>query len=411
MNKTVTARALARSTARYVVRLVFYVVVGVLGFLSRARRPARLIHSAPPRRILVVRLDLLGDITFSMPAVAALRCAYPNAGITMLTLPYSAPLASMYRCVDEIIPLDTNAIRTVSGLVSPGTWLAYWKVFRELKAENYDLAVSMSGQMASLWSRLSGASTTIGFAGEAYPFILTNPVPGRRYEERKSEVDYGLQLAAAAGASKAGVRESPHVPDALVERMRDALRQAEIGDEDEIVAIHPGAGHGSAKRWPAANWAAFADRLQTSTNTRVVLVGGAFDRPIAQQILAAAKTRIVSLVGDTTIGELCGLLQRANLVASSDSGPLHIAAALNRPVLGVYGPTDPAVYGPMSGHMASTVLRRDLPCSPCYTAAASAECPLGDPICMRLVPPKQMVDAALRLLAEPLKIVKESAEA
>jgi ADP-heptose:LPS heptosyltransferase len=130
----------------------------------------------------------------------------------------------------------------------------------------------------------------------------------------------------------------------------------------------------------------------------VVLVGGPADRSIASEVLAGASTPIVSLVGETSVEQLAAVLSRANLVLSSDSGPLHLAVALDRPVVGVYGPTDPRIHGPYVPHAPATVLRRDLVCSPCYSMAAAAECPLGDPICMRLVSVAGMVRAALAAL-------------
>ena len=132
----------------------------------------------------------------------------------------------------------------------------------------------------------------------------------------------------------------------------------------------------------------------------VVLAGAAGDLPVAREIEALVRDRVISLVGRTSITELAALLDRATLVASGDSGPLHLAVALGRPLLAVYGPTDPRIYGPYGARAAVSLHRRALPCSPCYTLAATAECPLGDPICMRLITPGEMVASALVLLRE-----------
>jgi ADP-heptose:LPS heptosyltransferase len=132
----------------------------------------------------------------------------------------------------------------------------------------------------------------------------------------------------------------------------------------------------------------------------VVLAGAASDVGIAREVLARAED-VVSLVGRTSVEELVALLAEANLVATGDSGPLHLAVALGVPLLAVYGPTDPAVHGPYNPVGPVVVHRRDLACSPCYTMAAVAECPLGDPICMRLVSVREMVASAVRLLETP----------
>jgi ADP-heptose:LPS heptosyltransferase len=131
----------------------------------------------------------------------------------------------------------------------------------------------------------------------------------------------------------------------------------------------------------------------------VALIGAAGDLPIAREVMQLAEVPIASLVGETSIEDLVALIARADLIASGDSGPLHLAVALGRPLVSVYGPTDPAIYGPFNPAGPSAVHRFDLPCSPCYTMAMSAECPLGDPICMRLVTVEEMVKSARTLLS------------
>jgi ADP-heptose:LPS heptosyltransferase len=166
------------------------------------------------------------------------------------------------------------------------------------------------------------------------------------------------------------------------------------------VLIHGGSGNGSAKRWPAASWGRFADRVAQETGSRVVLAGGPADLPVGQEIEAAAECPLVSLVGETTIPELVALVERADLVASGDSGPLHLAVALGRPLLAAYGPTDPAIYGPFKPTGPVRLHRRDLPCSPCYTGdLGTSECPLGHNLCMKLITVSEMVESAVALLA------------
>jgi ADP-heptose:LPS heptosyltransferase len=139
--------------------------------------------------------------------------------------------------------------------------------------------------------------------------------------------------------------------------------------------------------------------VERRTGARLVLIGARDDAWIAQEVLDATSASITSVVGQTSIEELIALLQRADLLATGDSGPLHLAVALGKPVVAVYGPTDPEVYGPYNPTAPAEVHRQDLACSPCYTASTTAECPLGDPICMRLVTVRQMVEAAVPLLA------------
>lgn len=389
-----------RAAARSAVRRTFYALIAWGGLVYR------FIHRQRPwperiRSILIVRVDLLGDVLFTMPAVLALRERYPDARIVMLTLGYTAPLARLYPAVDEVVAVDTNRIRTLRGLVDPATWLGYGEVLNRLRSEQFDLAISMSGQMGSLCAFLSGARRVIGYAEEAYRFLLTDPVPGGRYGERRHEVTYDLALARKAGAvHETGGLELPLTPQV----QRDAeelLREHGIGSSDRVVVIHGGSNNGAAKRWPAEYWARFAEEVQEATGSAIVLVGASSDATVAEEIRALSEAHIVSLVGKTDVPGLAGVIQRADVVASGDSGPLHFAVALGRPLVSLYGPTDPQVYGPFRPRAPVLLHRRDLPCSPCYTGHNDISvCPLGHHLCMRLITVEEVTRSAVQLLRE-----------
>src|SRR5947209_7912092 len=211
------------------------------------------------------------------------------------------------------------------------------------------------------------------------------------------EVEYDRALARAGGAARFPERLDVPVDPQASRRVDDLLRRVGVAGES-LVLVHAGALNGEAKRWPPKYWARFADELQRLTPSRVALIGARGDLPIAQQVIESAAFPVESFVGSTTIEELVALIARADLIATGDSGPLHLAVALGRPLVAVYGPTDPAIHGPFQPTAPVALHRRDLPCSPCYTMAASAECPLGDPICMRLVTVPEVVESAMRLL-------------
>jgi lipopolysaccharide heptosyltransferase II len=316
----------------------------------------------------------------------------------MLTLPYAAALARLYPEVDEVIEVDTNRIRSVGGLLAISTWKGYASVLRNLRGENFDVAVSVNGRMASLWAWMSKAPRATGFEGEAYPFMLGDALTGGRYARRRHEVEYVRELAEQLGAM-APTRLNIPVPDWARKEIEERLSALGVDRSDTLMVVHGGSVNGNAKRWPASHWSRFIDSLASEARIKVILVGAEADAAVTGEVIRGTKSPIVSLVGQTDIPQLVALLARADLVATGDSGPLHLAVALDRPVLGVYGPTDPAIYGPYGAHAPTVVHRADLPCSPCYSASASADCPLGDAICMRLVSVEQMVVSAKALLA------------
>lgn len=382
-----------RALARQLVRKLGFGIIAVLGACARLAFPARTLTRGP-KQVLLIRLDLLGDVARTMWLAAGLRAAFPDARLTVLTLPYTAQLAALCPAVDDVVSIDTNGIRTPRGILNPNVWRSYVRTWRWLRAQEFDLAVSTFGAMASLWARLSGAARRVGYAGEAYPFLLTDTVPGRRYRERRHEVEYLQDLATAIGAGELRKSTSPVVPDSAAgERIAASCGAA---PRQPVVVVHPGSVNGAAKRWPTRNWALFCDQLQEA-GARVILVGSSAEVALVNEVVALAGTPVASLAGRTDVGELAALLARAALVAGGDSGPVHLAATLGRPTLAVYGPTDPVTYGPR-GPATTRVLTADLPCSPCYAATAPAECPLGDPICMRLISVGDMVDAAKQVL-------------
>lgn len=393
--RTLSPGSLGRRGLRRAVRILGAWTIGSYGKLVVTRRSP---PSDRPRRILLIRLDLLGDVLFSMQGVEQMRASLPEAYIAVLVLPYTAPLARLYGSVNDVFTVDTNRIRSVRGLLDPRTWFGYWSAVRMLRSQDFDVAISLSGQMGSLWAYLSGAPRTVGYEGEAYPNLLTNPVPGGRFNWRIPDTEYVSKLVESIGPSPLRTPPVLPLPEHVLQAGRRALVRAGYDEARPLVLIHAGAVNGSAKRWPAENWSRFVDELSARAEIQIALIGSATDAPLAETVQRGARTPMVSLAGETTVDALIGVLAQADLIASGDSGPLHLGSAAGRPVLCVYGPTDPRIHGPFRPVAPVRLLRSDIVCSPCYSMAATAECPLGDPVCMRLVTVESMVAAALDLL-------------
>ena len=174
--------------------------------------------------------------------------------------------------------------------------------------------------------------------------------------------------------------------------------------------LHPGATNGRAKQWPLPYWIELILHLRGAGHT-VVLSGGPDERHLAGAITSGAITAgarkatcagqgdpgLLDLSGRTSLPALLALLERADVLVSGDSGPLHLAVAVDCPVLAIHGPTDPGQSGPYRARRA-VVLRHDLPCSPCYNLQQVADCPLGHTLCQRLVSPESAFHALLSLL-------------
>lgn len=365
--------------------------------------PLAPLRAGDPRikRILVVRVDLLGDVVLSTPAVRALRRAYPHAKIDMLV---QAPFAGILEGDPDINRVHTwnpHVWRNPRNWVAPSTWTQSLGALGRLRMPRYDLAISVSGDIGSIVTRLTGARRRVGYAREAYRWFMTDPVPGGRYLEHAHETRYVLRLAAAAGAmpQPGDARPRLTVSSEATARMRevlDAARASKGTPEGPLIALHAGARNGQAKRWPARHWATLARRLASDLGALVVLTGAPNEDPLARDIERMASAPLLNLCGKTSLPELKALLAQADLVISGDSGPMHIACAVGAPVIALHGPTDPEISGPTAPD--ALILRHSLWCSPCYDASATAECRFGNPVCMKDLAPNAVFAAARKRL-------------
>ncbi len=402
-----------------------------LGVLRRGLSPAR----KPPalsdvRSILAIRLDLLGDLVFTLPAVRALHEAAPSARLTLLVQPYAADLVGNLSYVDRVVTVDVQRWRKPGVWTGPA-WSELRRALSELRGERYDLCVSFYGRIGAAAALLSGARYLVGYASEGYPCSFDRGLPGRRYLHRQHEAEYCLDLVRALGVSASQAGSTLEVDPQAAVRVEGLLSAEGVAASDRLVTLHPGALNMAAKRWIPDRWAAVADRVQEETGRRVVLVGSASERPLVEGVRESMRTVPIDLAGRTTVAELVAILARCELFLGGDSGPLHMASAVGLPSVSVYGPTDPALTGPLlldqidcagrreppagsagrwpardtggraarapsigspsatqQDHLgepsapSAVVLRSGVDCSPCYDLASPPVCRRGDLRCM-----------------------------
>ncbi|HUA19061.1 MAG TPA: glycosyltransferase family 9 protein [Bryobacteraceae bacterium] len=275
--------------------------------------------SAP--RILVVRLGSMGDVIATLPAVASLKHSIPHSRITWVVDPKWDPLLEDNPYVDSLVHLDRRVLASLR------------KAWRELRTERFDLAVDFQGLVKSaLVATVARAERIFGFEAKyaresAASWFYSTKVPIRSYHA----VERNLDLAAAAGASNI-LRTFPLPPGV----------QEAVLPEGDFVLASPLAGWG-AKQWPLEFYSQLAARLRRDCGLPLVI-----DAPYAIPV-EGAQTHVSSLRG------LVYATRKAIAVVGVDSGPLHLAAALGKPGVAVYGPTEPARHGPYGGTI--TVLR------------------------------------------------------
>ena len=295
----------------------------------------------PPRRILVLRRCCLGDVLMTTPLLAALDETYPAAGITYATGPWSRAALGGNPRVDEVWTLPAGG-----GIAA---WLA---TVRCLRRGRFDLAMLPErSPLVHLAAWLARIPRRVGLDSGGRGFALTDAVPTRGV---RHEVERSLDLARALGIA---VPPGPHRPEYLpapasIARV-DALLE-ERGVVPPLLVVHPGGGANpgavmTSKRWPTERFGQLADALHARHGGSVVLVGAPDDRPCVDATRAAMETAALDVCGALSLDELGALCCRAALYIGNDSGATHLAEACGAPTVVVFGPTDPAMYGPVDG--------------------------------------------------------------
>ncbi len=355
-------------------------------------------EAVPARRILIVRLSALGDVVHALPLLDALRRARPEAHIGWLVEERAATLLQGHPQIDRlwVAPRDD-----LSGLLRRGRLLAAGgriaRFVRELRAARYELSIDVQGNARSaLLARVSGAHRRIGFSRtftkEGARWLYTDRVEPSRPQLHKVERD--LELLRPLGISGADARPVLVVPAAA---RAWALEQVAARGGGPLVVMHPGvSGFGALKQWIPERFGRTARRLADERGVRSLVTWGPGERELAQRVVDASGG--TALLGPQTgsILELAALYQACDLVIGCDTGPLHLAAALGVPVVGLYGPKEPAVYGPWDARtgVVATVVRRPVYCSPCTRRTCH------NVICMPAIQVGDVVAAAGAALAE-----------
>ncbi len=402
-------------TSKRLVRTGIYLVLSLVGFflwLSRLgkRQVALSPRTFQPKRILVIRLDLIGDLVLSLTAVRPLKRTYPNAEIDLLALPSSAKVALSDPDLSQIITYDPNVWRRPKALLQPKNWREAMAVIRRLRARNYDIAISIFGDWAAILAVLSGATRRVGFGRESYPGFMSDNVAGQHWGscDHQHEVDYCLALAHEAGATITPDDRVPHlyVDEQARKEVAELLLDEGIHPATPLIVCHVSSNNGQSKRWPIPYWATLIDRLLRENVAQIVFSGAPDDLPLIESVMQRmheytkhtkhTEHTAINLAGKTSLTQLAALLQRADLLISGDSGPMHIATAVGTPLIAIHGPTDPALSGPVSPH--ATILRNDIWCSPCYKAKDTADCRFFTTQCMKNITPNQVFDVVQKKL-------------
>ncbi|MEO7191148.1 MAG: glycosyltransferase family 9 protein [Vicinamibacterales bacterium] len=353
-------------------------------------------------RILLVRLRLIGDVVFTTPVISALRRTYPDAHITYAVEPSAAPVVMSNPHLSNVLvlPVRRGWRRVLDDL----------RIGRRLRAQRFDLVIDLHGGPRSAWlTWATGAPVRVGYDVPGRSWMYTRVVSRPRTFRPRHAVENQWDLFSAA--IDADVATAPDPERHPVEMTVDASSRSEalqklqargVPVDARVIVLHVSAGN-PFRRWPEAAFATVAAGLATGADNRWVLISaGPSDRAAVTRVLdearrqaGAAATRIVDAEG-LSLTELRAVLDRSALFVGGDSGPLHVAATSEVPIVGLYGPTLPVRSAPWRPRRFATASVEDGPllCRPCDQRV----CTPGDFRCLTSIPAAQVLGAAERIL-------------
>ncbi|HWS56777.1 MAG TPA: lipopolysaccharide heptosyltransferase II [Pyrinomonadaceae bacterium] len=378
--------------------------------MKRAFKPEEI------ERVVVRGANWVGDAVMTVPALRELRRVLPGARVTLATRAWAEGVFDGADFLDDLLVVGGDGRGVGSFVRQVSAW----------RARRFDLAVLLPNAFApALVAFAARVPLRVGHATDGRAPLLTHPLAVPGWRGKRHEVFYylnvvaeleralygstsvppgddapgelfGTRPAALRGAARAASRAPAPSTDVVVsaerrEAARGLLRSRGVGFEHPVVALCPGSTNSRAKRWPAERFAALADLLAERAGAQVLLIGSREELEVSEAVSRLTRRRPVMLTGQTDLAQTVALLSVADLLVTNDTGPAHLAAAVARPVVVIFGPTDPTTTRPFTP--LAELVREPPACAPCMLR----DCPI-DHRCMTAVTPEAVYARAARAL-------------
>ncbi|MGB0909416.1 MAG: lipopolysaccharide heptosyltransferase II [Nitrospirales bacterium] len=341
-------------------------------------------------KIVVRAPNWIGDAVMCTPALLDLRASYPRAHITLWGRPAIVELLKGHPGIDHVMSYEHQGVH--SGL------LGKYRLIKQLRLARFDLAILLQNAFeAAFLTFLAGIPNRWGYGTDGRSFLLSKAVPVASQKRSAHQVQYyqllmqslvgrirsrGLQLVLSNQDEK---RIDQRFPELMTSR------------GDYLIGLNPGSVYGSSKRWLPDRFAELAERVMnqiqetvgSNANVTCVVVGGVGEESLAHAISSLMRSNTIVLTGKTTLRELMGIIKRCSLFLTNDTGPMHIAAAFNVPMVAIFGSTDPHHTAPYG--LEDMVVQGKASCSPCFLRS----CPI-DHRCMTQVSVQQAYEVAMK---------------
>ena len=333
------------------------------------------------RKILLIKPSSLGDCVHAIPVLNALNKNLPAAEVFWLINSEYADLLTNHSGLAGLILFPRSLFRR--GQLGYSTVAETWRVWRRLRAERFDLAIDLQGLFRSaIMSLASGARVRLGLsdARECAGRFYTHTV--RPDPRDVHAVDRYMRSLDALGISAGEPDFSLPVDSGAVSQLRQMLAEGGPDELKEFVLVVPGA-RWQSKRWPAERFALVIDRMRRELSLPSVLAGSAGEIDLCREVAGLCHSPVLNLAGQTSLAQLMALMSTCKLVLGHDSGTIHLAHALRKPLVCLVGPTDPSKTGPYG--RIDSVVKAKVPCAPCRQVVCE------DNKCMSMISPEEVL--------------------
>ncbi|MBF0484183.1 MAG: lipopolysaccharide heptosyltransferase II [Candidatus Omnitrophica bacterium] len=333
------------------------------------------------QRIVIFRTDRIGEVILTTPLIKALKEKYPAAHITFFTSKLAEEILQFVPRIDSIHTFDT---------LSKPNFFDFLKLILQLRKGNFDLTlISNPHKYIHLAAFLSGIKNRIGFSRKWGKWLLTHSIKDVRSEGKIHEIQANLQLLNILDIKQDLIKPEISVPEIFKEDFKQQICELNLDPTKPIISIHPGSSY-IYKRWPKEYFIDLIHQLLKSYSAQICINGDASEKKLCEDIASHFSSNVVSLAGKFTLKDLTIFLSLSNLVITNDSGPMHIADALNKNLIAIFGRgnegTGPNRWGPKGPN--SYILHK-VPgqCKKCQ----DQDC-LYDYECLKMTKPQEVLD-------------------
>jgi len=324
------------------------------------------------RRIMIRSTNWIGDAIMTTPAIRAIRTNFPHAHITLLAKPWVVPVFQSSPHIDQIMIYDAHGCHTgLKGMA---------QLVKDIRNQHFDTAILLQNAIeAAILSFLGGIEHRIGFDTDARGLLLTHAVPLTKAVKKIHQTRYYVQMLESVGIKNSGLALELYIDVSDRISAFQFLKKLNTSPDFRWIGMNPSATYGTAKQWFPKRFAQLADRIAKNHHAGILIFGGPKDKQLGEQVCEMMQTPGINLAGQTTLGMAMALIQQCKAFVTNDSGLMHIACALQTPLIAIFGSTNPITTGPIG--INSHIVQVKAPCSPCLLT----DCPKKHHLCMDAV--------------------------